>query len=82
MKITSFIVCDDIRNEAGNKISLMGVYNKKIIFIKSKSSTWPSVLRIGILSEAKFINKPTPSIFVFEVIYDKKAISNARGDIV
>jgi hypothetical protein len=82
MKITSFIVCDDIRNEAGNKISLMGIYNEKIIFVKSKSSTWPRVLRIGIFSEAKFIKEPTPSFFELEVIYDKKEISKARGDIV
>ncbi len=82
MKIASFIVCDDIRIEEGNKISLMGIYNEKIIFVKSKTSTWPRVLRIGIFSETKFIKEPSPSFFELEVIYDKKEISKARGDIV
>lgn len=36
MKLNSYIFCDDIRNEEGNKVSLMGVYNSNIIVNTSK----------------------------------------------
>ncbi|KJR97180.1 MAG: hypothetical protein VR65_24840 [Desulfobulbaceae bacterium BRH_c16a] len=43
MKIINSIFCDDIRNEEGNKISLMGVYDDKIIFsiTPDHKDTWP-----------------------------------------
>lgn len=36
MKILDFIVCDDVRQEIGNKHSLMGVYNDQIV-LQAKS---------------------------------------------
>jgi hypothetical protein len=43
MKIINSIFCDDIRNEEGNKLSLMGVYEDKIIFsvTPDQKDIWP-----------------------------------------
>jgi hypothetical protein len=43
VKIVNFILCDDIRKELGNKISLMGVYRDSIEFLVTadKANSWP-----------------------------------------
>lgn len=50
MKVESFLLCDDIRNEIGGKQSLMGVYGENIQFETSTSALkqWPKTLRVGI----------------------------------
>jgi len=54
MKITNFIVCDDIRHEEGNKISLMGVYDEVITFPVSpdKVDVWPKTLSFAVYIRA------------------------------
>ncbi|MDP1837844.1 MAG: hypothetical protein Q8N31_13540 [Reyranella sp.] len=37
------IFCDDIRLEAGNKLSFMGVYGSEIIFSAPSPVTWPKL---------------------------------------
>ena len=47
MKITDFIICDDVRMEIGNKISIMGIYNDSIILsVPGAETTWPVPLRL------------------------------------
>jgi hypothetical protein len=46
MKLLDFIVCDDIRLERGNKVTLVGVYDD-IINIETKN-TWPVPLKIAV----------------------------------
>jgi len=48
MKITDFIICDDIRKEVGGKYSLIGVYLAKIVFSpKDSKSRWPINKSLG-----------------------------------
>ena len=51
MKIVNFILCDDIRKELGNKISLMGVYRDSIEFLVSadKTNSWPKKKQMSFL---------------------------------
>ncbi len=53
MKIVNFLLCDDIRKELGNKISLMGVYRDSIEFLVSadKSNSWPKKKQMGFLCD-------------------------------
>ena len=48
--LKDFIVCDDIRTEINNKVSLIGVYNDTINFIvpESAANAWPKILRLGL----------------------------------
>lgn len=49
MILDSFIVCDDIRAELGNKVSLMGLFVDQIVFLKGRDqpSTWPKALKLA-----------------------------------
>ena len=50
MKLKDFIICDDIRTEINNKVSLIGVYNDSINFVvpESAADAWPKILRLGL----------------------------------
>ena len=52
MKISNFIICDDIRTEIGNKHSLIGVYDGVIEFNvpPSEIGKWPKVLKLGLFA--------------------------------
>jgi hypothetical protein len=56
MKLNCFLICDDIRNELGNKQSLMGVYDDVINFSVSRADIgkWPKVIRLGIYIKLGF----------------------------
>jgi hypothetical protein len=55
MKIISFLVCDDIRNEVGGKSSIMGVYANSIEFgvTPENKNQWPKAMRVGIFVNIK-----------------------------
>ena len=48
MKILDFLVCDDIRNEIGNKVSIMGLYDDVITFnvTPENKNKWPKQLKL------------------------------------
>ena len=46
MRLLDFVICDDIRNELGNKLSLMGVYTGTYI-IPDTIVKWPFPTRFG-----------------------------------
>ena len=80
MKVQSFIVCDDIRVEVGNKHTLVGVYDEQINFrvTPDKKDTWPKFLKLGFFAKiiieddnAKFFN------FNFELGQEKKSFLQA-----
>ncbi|MBU1568859.1 MAG: hypothetical protein KJ630_24945 [Proteobacteria bacterium] len=50
MIITDFIVCDDIRHELNHKISLMGIYEDTIVFLRDPKgpALWPKVMSFSI----------------------------------
>lgn len=82
MKIQSFLICDDIRTEIGNKNSLIGVYDESIIFQVSSENqgSWPKQKQFGIF--VKLFNKnDNPSSFSFSIIYNgntKTIIKNQK----
>lgn len=54
MKIINFIICDDIRQEQGNKVSLMGVYDDKIMFsvAPDQVDAWPKPFSFAVFLRA------------------------------
>jgi len=48
----TFIICDDIRFEMGNKKSLIGIYDDRIFFNVERATRgiWPKSLKLGIYS--------------------------------
>lgn len=46
MRLLDFVICDDVRQELGNKLSLMGVYTGTYI-IPANMVKWPFPTRFG-----------------------------------
>jgi hypothetical protein len=67
MKLLNFIICDDIRNELGNKRSLMGIYDDSIEFqvTPDNQNTWPKSLRVGIYAKVK--TEDNEKVFKFKI---------------
>ena len=82
MKLINFILCDDIRNEMGNKPSLMGVYDDKIEFNVTPDmvNTWPKAMRVGIYARIKLEDENISS-FRLRILYDGKVREIGRGTI-
>ena len=74
MKLLNFIICDDIRNELGNKHSLMGIYDDSIEFqvTPDNQNTWPKLLRIGIYAKVKTEENEEVSRFKIRIKYNEK----------
>jgi hypothetical protein len=83
MKLLDFIVCDDIRQEMGNKPSLMGVYDNIILPPSPEGDLkWPVALRLGFF--IKFLMEPDdvhPEAFRVEFIRDGSVFSKVEGII-
>ncbi len=49
MKLIDFIICDDIRQEVGGKVTLVGVYEDRIMINTPSPDAvrWPVPLRLG-----------------------------------
>jgi hypothetical protein len=55
MKIEALILCDDIRQEAGNKSSLMGIYDDEIQFTPIPGlPSWPKGMRLAFYIKISF----------------------------
>jgi hypothetical protein len=58
MTLLNFLICDDIRNEVGNKYSIIGIYDDSINFTVpvSEKGKWPKAIKLGVFIKAKFDN--------------------------
>ena len=81
MKLLDFIICDDIRNELGNKHSLMGVYDDSIDFqvTPDNQNTWPKLLRIGIYAKVKTEGNEEVFKFKIRMKYNEKETVLVNG---
>ena len=63
MKLIDFIVCDDVRTEINNKVSIIGVYDDVLNFIVPERAvnTWPKILRLGLYIRLALENKEEQS---------------------
>lgn len=83
MKVTDFIICDDVRIEQLNKVSLMGIYNERIaITVPDKAAAkWPFVMSLGLyirLDSAPDKMPPTFD-FVIDFIMNDKKLAGIEG---
>lgn len=83
MRVTDFIICDDVRIEQLNKVSLMGLYNDKIaITVADKSSVkWPFVMSLGLFIRLDSAPEKMSSSFDFDVhfILNGKKLGGLEG---
>ncbi len=84
MKLIDFIVCDDIRQEIGGKITLVGVYEDRIMINTPSpdSVRWPIKLKLGFF--IRLLNDGTaPDMdgFDLQVLCNKKIICRLSGPL-
>lgn len=84
MKLIDALFCDDIRHEASNKVSLMGLYNDRIVIHLDNPAEikWP--LPINLSTLLRFSIEETeklPIQFEFEYLLNEKAIVKIEGSV-
>lgn len=82
MKVIDFIVCDDIRQEVGNKLTVVGIYNDRVkIETKNPSALqFPIPFRLGVfvrLLVQKNDNCPEELAFVLSVKHNGEDLFRA-----
>jgi hypothetical protein len=72
MKISNFIICDDIRVELGNKHSLMGIYSNSINFQSSpdQKDAWPKTKRLCVFAQIEVEKEKIADFHSFQIEID------------
>lgn len=81
MQLVDILVCDDIRLEINNKVSLMGLYNDRLIFSGSPpENKEPVMTKLSVLFRFKFDDEEkTPNKFEFEYFHNDKSLGKLNG---
>ncbi|HSW70052.1 MAG TPA: hypothetical protein VLI69_07895 [Gammaproteobacteria bacterium] len=83
MKFIDVLFCDDIRVEINNKVSLMGLYNDRIVFRTHDQTKieWPAKMDLAILVRLSISEKDMhPISFTFECFSNEKSVVKIEGD--
>lgn len=84
MKLIDFIVCDDIRQEIGGKVTLVGVYEDRIMINapSAEAVRWPVRLRLGFF--IRLLNDgslPDADAFDLQVRCNDKTVCRLSGPV-
>ena len=73
MKLLNFLICEDIRNEVGNKNTLVGVMDDKLIFnvTPDNKNIWPKRMKLGFFMQID-LEDNIPKLFTFKRIDDEE----------
>lgn len=82
MIIDSFMVCDDIRQEIGNKLTLVGLYDEQINFNVAPDSknSWPKQMKLGLYVVID-LKDSEPKSFNFSMKYNGVKLEIGKGQI-
>lgn len=80
MQIKSFIICEDIRREIGNKSSLMGVLGDSLIFEGVGSSEWPKLTNLAAFIQIS-LEDVVPSCFSVKITLEGEEVANIKSNI-
>jgi hypothetical protein len=84
MKFIDILFCDDIRHELNNKLSVMGLYNERLVLNTNKENviTWPQPINLSALLRFSLdAQDERPSSFEFTYLLNKKDILQIKGDL-
>jgi hypothetical protein len=85
MQVDNFIVCDDIRFEMGNKMSIMGIYDDTILIPSSQQGVdlkWPLPMRLAFFIRLYLLDPTSvPNRFEFIVIHEAEKIASVEGEL-
>lgn len=82
MKLIDALFCDDIRHETNNKVSLMGLYNDRIILRTNNETKWPLLINLSaFLRFSLEESEKRPIQFIFEYLLNEKKLITIKGNI-
>lgn len=84
MQLQDFLLCDDIRTESGNKISIMGIYDSGIALTGKNPEPvrFPAAMPLAFYLRLKLdTNDPTIDGFNLDFSYNGTRIANASGSM-
>ena len=80
MKIIDLIVCDDIRNEIGNKHTVVGIYDSLTIHLKKDMENIG--LRLGFFMRMLIDeNEILPESFEFNCFFKDNTVQSVKGEL-
>ncbi|MDY0391762.1 MAG: hypothetical protein RBQ88_12735 [Desulfobulbus oligotrophicus] len=81
MRLTDFLIADDVRHEIGGKFSIMGVYGDGIK-INSAQAKWPIPFRIALFLRASLDEcEKIPDSFSLAISMGENKIAEMNGTI-
>jgi hypothetical protein len=84
MKFIDVLFCDNIRVEINNKLSLMGLYNDRIVFHTHDQTKieWPVNMDLAMLVRFSISEKEKyPIAFTFECFSNDKSVVKVDGNV-
>ncbi len=80
MVLDTFLICDDIRTEIGNKHTLVGVYDDAIEFgVNNNTNSWPKSIKLGFFIRV-LLKDSTPASFTFEATLNEETVKIGGGN--
>lgn len=81
MKITDFVLAEDIRFEIGNKCSIIGVFGESITMTVPQSTKWPIALRLATFVRLELTETdPLRFHFVFHIGWENEEVVRLEGE--
>lgn len=80
MQIKSFIICEDIRREVGNKSSLMGILGDSLSFEGLGSNEWPKIINLSAFIQIS-LEDVIPSDFSLKITLEGEEVAHIKSDI-
>lgn len=84
MRLADFILCEDIRQEVRNKLSLVGIYSDSILFspwLANVPLNWPIATRFAVYARLlRDGNEPSPDKFEFKISQMEKQLAVLDGE--
>jgi len=80
MKVSDFIICEDIRLEVGGKSSLMGVLGDNLNFHGQGINDWPKNITIAIFLRVD-VGEDRPSKFKIEAVLNGDQVALIEDDL-
>jgi len=80
MKLLDVLFCDDVRFEANNKMSVMGLYNDRMVY--PKAAQWPVTSRMAVLMRFSIDQQEQlPRSFELKCFLKDKNVIEVKGEI-
>lgn len=82
MELVDFLFCDDIRTEISHKVSLIGVFNDRLVARTTPQAPfkWPLPIRLCTFLRVRFTDgESQPDSFTFEYLANEKSLGPMDG---